>query len=297
MTGQLGNLKQQGLRLALEGGGLAPMVAIYQDGVLESEESLLHDIQASSQHPGVSRILKIKTTCERCARLAHFIQKWEESGAFRNYTLSLLPETFDPDAARFPDFARNPTQGGGCGSFVMGALLYSKILGGYGRTLRDSVTLPLAIDLNLVHSPAPLPEQTTFRKDWAERIASNPPQPLWKLPFKGGMQHWADPKKSSSAVEISATEPEFFYDWLTGAANQVAQESGKPGWIGRSHLSVLLLSSGDTETNLKGIREKQRQGRDWIKPYLVRGRAKLFSSQEAPYFGTPTLEVDLTEAP
>lgn len=295
LTGQVGNRQQQGLQLALRGGGLAPMLAVFQDGELETPEVLLGDLKKHADHPGTSRVLRMRVSCAKARKLAHFVQQWDRSGAYRNYTLTLMPETFNPDR-KHPDYTKTLEAGGGCGSFVMGALLYSDVLGEFGSALRKTVTLPVEVDLAMVHKPSKMPEFTAFRPEWDAEIARTEEKPIYKLFFDPGMRAWS---KTGAArkVRIEATEPELFYDWLNGAATAVLQREHLPVWPERSAFSMSWWSAGPLSENLSKIASTKTIGSNWIEPYLKQGKAKVFASQESPYFGTPALEIDLREEP
>lgn len=286
-AGQSGQKHQQGMKLVMRGAGIMPLISVFTDGVLEADPYVQNMVSSYKQHDGALRILRLKTSCDTCKKLAKFIYEYEQGKAYENYTLVYQPKEFhlgksDPD-----------TSGGGCGSFVAGALERSGIWGKDADEVFRAFSREYWVPMKLIN-----PVDVPFSKLdplWANAIPAQPAShsPL-EMFFSSHWKSWGNPNDADSRA-LLVVDPEWFYDWINGAILKGFEKWGFDlnSLSRRSSLALWVGSSGSVGDIQGEIAAQELRGAQWIAPYLEKDRVQWIPASKSPYYGAPILEVDI----
>lgn len=281
MVGHTGQKNGQAIRQILNGGGLVPTVSVYTDGHLETDQEVQEMLDSYRNHPEMVRVVRLKTSCEVCKGFAQFVDDYESSGAYKNYTLIYQPKAF------FKGKTSADTSGGGCASFTAGALDRSGIWGKESEEVFKSLSFTRAVPLELI---TPVEgEGVKLDPQWKSKIqaVSKNKQSIFGPWMNPRWEHWNGEK------QLLIVDPEWFYDWVNGAIQHTILEGKSPQEMPptRSHLSLALGSSGSLDSIKNQIQKQQLLGSHWITPYLRAGKVR-WLTRDAPYPDFGTLEID-----
>ncbi|MCM0606068.1 MAG: hypothetical protein KA715_08260 [Xanthomonadaceae bacterium] len=283
MVGHTGQKNNQAAKQIFKGGGLVPSVSIYTDGHLETDQEVQDMLDSYGAHPEMVKVLRLKTSCQVCRNFAQFVDDYESSGAYKNYTLVYQPRAFlkgksSVDAA-----------GGGCASFTAGALERSGIWGKDSEKIFTDLSFTRKIPFEII---TPI-EGEGVKLD-----------PVWKSEIEKVSQKknqffgpWTNPRWDhwNGDKTLLIVDPEWFYDWINGAIAHTVLESKTVADFPseRSDNSLWLGSSGSLTSIKKQIHQQQILGSNWITPYLRSNKVKWLTS-DSPYPKFGTLYVDMT---
>lgn len=235
-TGQTGQNGSEGTELTLKGLGLSVLDVVFLDGYLESPEEVEERVKIADKRNNLAWIA-FKVNRKDCLSVHNFIEKYNKSGAAKNYGFPVDPLKYE---------------GAGCTSFANACLLKINKNIPITKSWIRKVKIPLKYSGKLYEI---LPNTTISYK-------AESPEKEYKVPFTDflfGNVQWA--KEDEEYKDFYYYDPELFYESLVNMENYYREK------IGLS-LKKAYRNDKEDETQIRNREISQK----WIKSLIRKGK-------------------------
>lgn len=224
-TGQTGQNGNEGLELVKAGWGLSVLDTVFNDGYLEPESEVKEKMVKADNNNNFAW-MAIKTDNSSCNEMAGFIDKYNKSGAARNYGFPVEPLKFE---------------GAGCTSFANAAFKTTNLNLPISKAWVRHIKLPLEYMGKLSK-----PLKGTTPLELARNISEEKKVPIKEFLFNN--VEWAN--NNQQYKDFYYYDPELFYESLIHVENYYRQSAGM-----RLKNPVRTKSYDEFQLNSKNVSE------------------------------------------